>query len=104
MAHKIFKVFGYLALLLHILKKIVSQSLKFDLKLHFFYFKSKKEGKDQESIQSSTTPDPGYQWESDNVTTRAKRSALSQQMTTRYQQTDVHESITKQDRNNINDP
>ena len=29
---------------------------------------SKKEGKDQESIQSSTTPDPGYQWESNNVT------------------------------------
>ena len=27
---------------------------------------SKKEGKDQESIQSSTTPDPEYQWESDN--------------------------------------
>ena len=31
---------------------------------------SKKEGKDQESIQSSTTPGPGYQWESDNVTIR----------------------------------
>ena len=31
---------------------------------------SKKEGKDHESIQSSTTPDPGYQWESDNVTIR----------------------------------
>ena len=30
--------------------------------------------------------------------------ALSQQVTTRHQQTDVHESITKQDRNNINDP
>ena len=30
----------------------------------------KKEGKDQESIQSSTTPDSGYQWESDNVTIR----------------------------------
>ena len=30
----------------------------------------KKEDKDQESIQPSTTPDPGYQWESDNVTTR----------------------------------
>ena len=30
----------------------------------------KKEGKDQESIQLSTTPDPGYQWESDNVTIR----------------------------------
>ena len=28
----------------------------------------REEGKDQESIQSSTTPDPGYQWESDNVT------------------------------------
>ena len=24
---------------------------------------SKKGGKDQESIQSSTTPDPGYQWD-----------------------------------------
>ena len=32
--------------------------------------KSKKEGKDQESIQSSTTPCPGYQWESDNFTIR----------------------------------
>ena len=31
-------------------------------------------------------------------------TALSQQVTTRHQQTDVHESITKQDRNNINDP
>ena len=31
-------------------------------------FQNKKEGKDQGSIQSSTTPDPGYQWESDNVT------------------------------------
>ena len=25
---------------------------------------------DQESIQSSTTPDPGYQWESDKLTVR----------------------------------
>ena len=31
-----------------------------------FLYQSKKMGKDQESIQSSTTPDPGYQWESDN--------------------------------------
>ena len=31
---------------------------------------SKKEGKDQESIQTSTTPFPGYQWESDNFTIR----------------------------------
>ena len=50
-----------------------------------------------------------YQWETDNVTiktsqTRDMRSALSQQVTTRHQQKDVHENITKQDRNNINDP
>ena len=32
--------------------------------------KSKKEDKDQESIQSSTTSDPEYQWESDNFTIR----------------------------------
>ena len=29
---------------------------------------SKSWCKDQESIQSSTTPDPGYQWESDKLT------------------------------------
>ena len=31
---------------------------------------SKKDGKDQESIQSSTTPDPGYQWKSNKLTVR----------------------------------
>ena len=31
---------------------------------------SKKDDKDQESIQSSTTPDPGYQWESNKLTVR----------------------------------
>ena len=31
-----------------------------------------------------------------------KHIALSQRVATRHQQTDVHESITKQDRNNIN--
>ena len=35
-----------------------------------FFLQTKKEGKDQESMQSSTAPDPGYQWESDNVTIR----------------------------------
>ena len=30
----------------------------------------KKDGKDQESIQSSTTPDPGYQLESDKLLVR----------------------------------
>ena len=70
---------------------------------------NKKEGKDQESIQSSTTTDPGYQWESDKVTIRHHKRVprgqpFSQQVTTRHQQTDVNENITKQDRNNINDP
>ena len=31
---------------------------------------SKKEGKDQELKQSSTTPDPGYKWESNKLTDR----------------------------------
>ena len=39
-----------------------------------------------------------------DTTKRAKRSAFPQHVTTRHQQTDMHESITKQDRNNINDP
>ena len=34
------------------------------------YVQSKKGGKYQESIQLSTTPDPGYQLESDNFTIR----------------------------------
>ena len=69
---------------------------------------SKKEGKDQESIQSSTTPDPGYQWESDNVTkdftNESQEVSPFPAVNKRHQKTDVHESITKQDRNNINDP
>ena len=32
------------------------------------WLQSKYRCKDQESIQSSTTPDPGYQWESDKLT------------------------------------
>ena len=36
----------------------------------FSSIKSKYGCKDQESIQSSTTPDPGYQWESDKLTVR----------------------------------
>ena len=34
--------------------------------------KSKKKVKVLESIQSSTTPDPGYQWESNKVSKGAK--------------------------------
>ena len=37
---------------------------------------SEKEGNDQESIQSSTTPDSGYQWESENVTIRHHKREL----------------------------
>ena len=55
----------------------------------------KVEGKDQESIQSSTAPDPGYhmgKWQmktQENITlTRTKRSVLSKQVTTRLQWTD----------------
>ena len=33
---------------------------------HQLRYQSKKEGKDQESIQSSTIPDPEYQWEVTN--------------------------------------
>ena len=34
---------------------------------------SKKGCKDQKSIRSSTIPDPGYQWESDEFTVRQPR-------------------------------
>ena len=33
-------------------------------------YQSKKDRKDQDSIQSSTTPDSGYQWEIDKFTIR----------------------------------
>ena len=40
---------------------------------------SKKDGQDQESIQSSTTPDPGYQWESNKLTVKHhKREPIGQ--------------------------
>ena len=45
-------------------------SCKFEFRLWMLFIQSKKEGNDQESIQLSTTPDPGYQWESDNFTIR----------------------------------
>ena len=37
---------------------------------------SKKDGKDQESIQSSTTPDQGYKWESSKLTVRHHKREL----------------------------
>ena len=48
---------------------------------------SKKKGKDQESIQSSTTPDPGYQWESGNCTIgHHKRELRGQPFPSRWPQ------------------
>ena len=40
----------------------------FTTHVYIGFIESKKESKDRESIQSSTTPDPGYHWESDNFT------------------------------------
>ena len=45
------------------------------------YTQTKKEGKDQELIQSSTTPNPGYQWESDNITIRHQPGRVAQSVT-----------------------
>ena len=70
--------------------------------------KPKEERGQRSGIDASNTPDPGLQWESDNVTLRHHKrdprgQPFHQQVTTKHQQTDVHESITK-DRNNIKDP
>ena len=46
--------------------------------------KSKKECKDQESIQSSTTPDPGYQWKSDNITDESHKARVLKQETSSF--------------------
>ena len=53
-----------LSFLFLFMTKYIKTSVNLTLKL----CGGKKEGKDQEPIQLSTTPDPGYQWESDNVT------------------------------------
>ena len=39
-----------------------------------------------------------------DITNESQEVVLSQQVTTRHQQNDVYGNITKQDRNNINDP
>ena len=50
------------------------KTLEYSLDAHYLNLKnistSKKDGKDQESILSSTTTDPGYQWESNKLTIR----------------------------------
>ena len=67
------------------------------MELHIVREQSIEEGKCKESIQLSNTHDPGHGmvWEGDrkqqkNITYKgAKRSALSQQMTTRLQEIDM---------------
>ena len=62
--------------------------------LIFSFLESKEEGKDQESMQSNNAPDLGHHiWESDkntkNITYKsAKKSALSEHVTTRLQGVD----------------
>ena len=48
---------------------IFSSEITRPIKLEF-HMESKEGYKDQELLQSSTTPDPGYQWESDKLTVR----------------------------------
>ena len=48
-------------------------------KIGYWLIQSKKDGKDQKSIQSSTTPDPGYQWESNKPTARHHKGELRSQ-------------------------
>ena len=61
------------------------------------YPQSKLGCKDREFIQSSTTPDPGYLWESDKLTYRhhneSQEVRLSQQVTTRHISTDTYKSL-----------
>ena len=66
------------------------------MELHIVREQSKEEGNGKESIQLSNTHDPGHGmvWEGDkNKKTShykgAKRSALSQQVTTRLQEIDM---------------
>ena len=57
---------------------------------------SKKACKDQESIQSNTTLDPGYQWESDKLTVRHhKREPRGQPFPSRWPQGTNKQTRTK---------
>ena len=56
----------------------------FMINLRLLFEQSKKRCKDQESIQPSTTSDPGYQWESDKLTVRHhKRQPRGQSLPSR---------------------
>ena len=73
-------------------KKVYDGMLRFSQVTH----QSKKEGKDQESIQSSTTPDPVYQWESNKLTIRHhKREQRGQPFPSRLPQGNNKQTRTK---------
>ena len=66
------------------------------MELHIVHEQSKEEGKGHESIQSRTAHDPGHGMlmegdkKQENITYKgAKRSALSQQVTTRLREIDM---------------
>ena len=60
-----------------------------------FNDQSKLGCKDQESIQSSTTPGPGYQWESDQLTVgHYKREPRGQPFPSRRPQGTYKQSLT----------
>ena len=52
------------------IKEVLDSTISFAIADMFI---SKLECKDQESIQSCKTPDPGYQWESDKLTKRHQK-------------------------------
>ena len=54
---------------------------------------SKQGCKDQESIQSSTRPDPGYQWESDKLIVNQRQTQNP------HKQWEVHLTIDQQQQN-----
>ena len=91
-----------------------NQFLKINLEYHQYVQQldpdqSKKEGKYQESVQSCTTSDPGYQRESNKLTIRKhKREPRGQPFPSRWPQNINQQTRMKakqtQDRNNMNDP
>ena len=64
-----------------------------------------KKGKDQESIQSSTFPDPGYQWEIEIFTIRHyKREPKVSPFPAGDHKASINRRTRKHNRININDP
>ena len=87
------------------MRHLLEQSLKFGPKLQFHtILKVKKWAKIRNRYNQAThlTQDTNGKVTASqlDIINESQESALSKQVTTRHQQTDVHESITKQDKNN----